>query len=389
MKNFFCLCFCLYFLQQGFAAMPGDSALVKKNSTGKTYTIVLILPFNSDKIDFNNLDDKKNFETADLAIEYYLGTRLALDSLARQGLHTELYVYDSKNDSNEVKRISRLPEVERANLIIGPVFPDELAGIASFSKRKKIYTISPLSPVSLSKYHNPYFIMGAPPIETHGRNLAKFLIKHEKAKRVIIIRSSDPNEYRFVSAFKKAIDSLGNSIKRVDYNPVNSGYEGLKNNFSALDTNYVFIPTADPAFLTMVLAQIKMISANYPLKIFGHPNWDKLATLDISLVQQLNGFISSSYHVEYNYPPTVQMVKDYRSVYSTEPSEYSIKGFDIAYFFGELMLERGANFDNYFSKVKRKFNHTTFNFELNDKNGFQNNYISILKYNDLELKEWK
>ena len=76
------------------------------------------------------------------SLDFYEGMMIALDSLKNQGLCINLFVYDTKGDTNVVKDIINNEKFSKTNLLIGPILPDEFSTASRSLKNKNIKQVS-------------------------------------------------------------------------------------------------------------------------------------------------------------------------------------------------------------------------------------------------------
>src|SRR5438105_2332401 len=65
------------------------------------YTIAMLLPFENNKVYVNDLMEAASYsfpQESQLAVEYYQGATIALDSLSRKGLKATVLVTDAGSD---------------------------------------------------------------------------------------------------------------------------------------------------------------------------------------------------------------------------------------------------------------------------------------------------
>ena len=103
---------------KGDKTASSQKAIGCENSRYRSkYKIALFIPLYLDEIDriyiSQPTDDqiKKAFFKPFSFIEFYEGILIAVDSMKKKGLSLDLYVFDTNNDSNTVKRILAKPEM--------------------------------------------------------------------------------------------------------------------------------------------------------------------------------------------------------------------------------------------------------------------------------------
>src|SRR6185295_12251510 len=87
------------------------------------YTIAFLLPFNTGKVFIRDLQQSDFYfpEETRIAVEFYQGAMLAIDSLKKMGLKATILVYDVGNDSATITAVLARPQLRDADLIIGPL----------------------------------------------------------------------------------------------------------------------------------------------------------------------------------------------------------------------------------------------------------------------------
>jgi ABC-type branched-subunit amino acid transport system substrate-binding protein len=349
--------------------------------------VSLILPFDLDylKDGYSNTALKE----ANIAVEYYQGFKLALDSLTASGYNYRLQVYDSKSQPSQSHALAYNEKIRASDLIVGPVFPHNLKAFTDVltSARKPI--LSPLASASPATFKNQNLITAITPLEYHVWAAAKYITTDISAKKVFVLRSGFSEENEYLTPFKKAIDSLGK--KRIKINQLTVVRGNLKTiipQLSLTEQNIFVIPASNQAFLTVTLRTLDSLSNKFPITVFGHPNWEGYTFLKADLLQRLNTHITSSQNTNYKDPNTITFISAYRWAYRTEPTEYAIKGFDEGLYFGKLL---GENKDGFKNLGQNEYTglHNSFMFIKKPGLGWINTHVNVLKYSNFALKQVK
>jgi len=365
-------------------AIPKTIPLVKPAvaAAPQTEVISLLLPFYLDLLNLDHGAGAAGLERADLAVEYYQGFKLALDSLTGRGLNFKLQVYDTKDEVVQSRVLAVNPKVRTSNVIIGPVYPDGLKSFATgFGELKKMM-VSPLSPAAPAGYKNPNLITVIPPLEYHARRVAAY-ISQLKAKKVFVLRSGFSEETKYTVPFKKAMDNNSkNQVHVITTTILHGNLTSLLPQLSKTEPNVFVIPATDQQFLQVTITSLENLAKQYPVIVFGHPNWEKMTFLRAEQLQKLNTFITSTDHVDYRSARVVKFVKDYRKAYHAEPSEFAFKGYDEGMYFGGMSAGDASNFKlQDFSGL-----HNDFHFVYVNGTGWINTHVNLLKYANFDLK---
>ncbi len=97
-----------------------------KPAAPKVSVISLLLPFGLDHIGPGQSYTDISLKKARIAADYYRGFKQALDSLTFYGYNYKLQLFDSKDDAATAHGLAYNPKVRTSDLIVGPVFPDDL-----------------------------------------------------------------------------------------------------------------------------------------------------------------------------------------------------------------------------------------------------------------------
>lgn len=362
-----------------------EPARVVKPVAPNVPNISLLLPFDLDHLNPSSAYTSETLREAEIALNYYRGFKLALDSLTGKGYNFKLVVYDTKDQNSQAHSLATNPAIKNSDLIVGPVFPDGLKVFTGSYSNGKQPIVSPLSAAAPANYKNPNLVTIMTPLEYHAWGVAKHIAEQIKPQKVFVLKSGYSQENDYIIPFKKAIDSLSKKQIKVVYLTVIHGQMGpLIPQLSPTGKNVFVIPATDQHFLSVTLRGLDSLSSSYPVTVFGHPNWVKFTFLKPELLQRLNTYITSSDHIDYKAQTTLDFMSDYRSAYHTEPNDFAVKGFDEGLYFGELLAT-----DSLKNITQADFTGMHNNFHLIKKPGvgYINTHVFLFKYANFELKK--
>ena len=373
-------------VEKPVVAPPPKVAEVKPASP-KVYAIALILPFGLDHLKPGANYTPESLKEADIATVYYRGFKLALDSLTAKGYNYKLLVFDSKLP---VHSLATNPGLKSSNLIVGPVFPDEIKAFNFSYGAAPQPIVSPLSIAPPSTFKVRNLITLNPPLEYHAWAAAKYIIDKLKSKKVFVLKSGYNDENDYIIPFTKAIDSLGKSrIKVIAITVAHGQLNTLIPQLSKSEKNVFIVPASnlhrtDQHFLNITLRALDTLSSSYPVTVFGHPGWVNLPFLQAKLLQRLDTHITASDHIDYKAANTIAFLRAYRAAYHAEANEYAIKGFDEGLFLGNVLAT-----DSLKNLDTRDFTgiHNSFQFQKKNGLGWVNTHVSLYKYANFELKK--
>lgn len=350
------------------------------------HSIALLLPFELNTIDLRTAGTEEIRKT-DLAVDFYQGFKLALDSLSRNGHNYKLQVLDTQDQEARIVNLATAASVKENEIIVGPIFPDAIGAFSDFFvKSATKLIVSPLAASMPSQFDNPNLVTVNNSVDQHGWKIADYITKNYKPEQVniVLINTKKSDDEKFAAPVRKFIAELSNGKFVVVERPTGIN---LQSYLSTSKNNLVILSSDDRMFIVPIIDRLsKLSNENYRVELFGHPNWVKADFLDGSKMQTLKTKLSSSYYVNYKTDKVRHFVARYRDEYGFEPSEYSFKGFDIGYYFGSMLQKYGKDYAGHLTQESYTGLHNSFRFTKDARSGYRNTELMMLTYRALELQ---
>lgn len=360
---------------------------IDEDSRGRAASVIsLMLPFHLDKVDPASAGSLSDFGESDIALDFYQGFRMALDSLAEAGAKFRLQVYDTKDNEAVVNQLQLKDEVRGSNLIVGPVYPAEAAIISNYAKNNQVYFVSPLAPRVIGK-NNPYQIVATAPLEMHTARGVDFIRERFPGARVLLINSIDEHETPYIKNFLQEASRKGLKVEEVNVGRFGDAIAGMKKYLSD-DRQYVLVvPSANPTFWKVLFSYLDMSASGKRIAILAHPNFVRMeGTSGVNLVK------AEKYQTYFTAAGAIASSKKgngfyeaYKHRYKMEPSEYAAKGFDLGIFLGAALWNSGNNLDEVLTKEHTGYQNN-FNF-IKTPDGYINQGVKVLKVENYQYIE--
>lgn len=343
-----------------------DSSLLypKKDS----YRVAVLLPFNL---------DKSGDALGSVSADFYMGMKLALDSLERQGLKAQVFVHDVKSDTLTLKKILQKPEMSNVDLVIGPLLGDNAEIVGRWCKSNKVRMVCPVSASSGMLKNNPFVYHAVPSDVTLMQGLARFVLDNHSRDQIILIRSTlekDKSNFEaFYSSFM-ALNFQGNRPKLI--------LATLENysTFLKKGVNSVIVfPTIDR---TLALKFDNGFSVDFlkssqgTIHVYGTKEWMSFDGLTLHNTPYVFNYPAPN---DFSYADeTVKTLhKRYRKEYTADMSKYAVQGFDVTYFFlSELFMKKTVR-----SCIMNEFKIV----QTGSGNGYENSKVYIMRQEDGEF----
>lgn len=391
-KQWLILCIGLLFsacspkLQSGANKKPDtsqkDKAAEKPVAKLTEANISLLIPFRLNEISLKTAT-KADVEKSAMAIDFYQGFKLGVDSAAALGMNFKVKVVDTRDNNARIASLISEGGLLGTNLIIGPVFPQGQKYIADYSISRNIPVVSPLAASHPEEFNNPNLISIVNNIDLHAQKLGDYITRSFSTENtvVVFINPKTTSDEIFAAPLRKYFSSNKRSFVVQEYASVFSMEAKMEKNKQYA----VIVTSSDRAFVVPTLDKLVKIKAKgFHVNLFGHPDWIK-QNYSTDRLQALNTTITSSYRVDYQNAGTIAFIKKYRSEFKFEPGEYSFKGFDIGFYFGKLLADHGTNYLKYLTKDRYKGLHNSFTFIHDDKLGYINTSLMLLRYKNFAL----
>ncbi|MFD2870945.1 ABC transporter substrate-binding protein [Mucilaginibacter ximonensis] len=350
-------------------------------------SIALLLPFGLDHLDPGSGYTDVSLKQGLIALDYYQGFQLALDSLTSYGYNYKLRVFDTQASANQSRKMAFNPNIWGSDLIVGPIFPDDMKAFAQPLSGPRKPIVSPLSPAAPATINNPNLVTIIPPLAEHAATAARYICKRLQPAKVFILKSGFTDENDYIIPFKNSLDSVGKGrIKVVQTVVVRGKLGSLIPQLAKGSPNIFVIPSTHQSFITVVMHSLDSLAKSYPVVLFGHPSWEKYSFLHADILQRLRTHITSADKVDYKAAATVNFMTQYRKHYHVEASEYAIKGFDEGMYFGRLLGQDNGDVKA-MTKTDYEGIHNNFHIVKRPGTGYVNTHVNVMDYRYYELRK--
>ncbi|MCW3082910.1 MAG: hypothetical protein JWP12_276 [Bacteroidetes bacterium] len=365
-----------------------------KGEKKPSYNIAFFLPFHVNEANEMDLDklvhgDIQFSNKTEVALQFYEGALLAIDSLKKLHFNAKVYVYDiDDSDSLNMLNILKKPELATMDLMIGPLYGYSFIPFSKYAKEHQIAIVSPFTQVNKILFNNPYVCKVASSTTLQIEQLAHYVVDTFHTQNIILVNSGMAKDAGLYNTFKATANksllekghSAADSVKEV------VGLSGVQSMLSATKTNIVILPSNNQSYVTEFIGKLNNMKEKHDIILCGLQNWTSYDNLDLEYLNNLSLRIPANNFVDYENAQSKQFIKNYRDKYKTEPENYSYQGFDITYYFMAALQNNGSGFLKTLSENKQQCMMTNFSFaQFPPDSGFENRFVYILKYQDYKL----
>ncbi|HLC82300.1 MAG TPA: ABC transporter substrate-binding protein, partial [Bacteroidia bacterium] len=365
-----------------------------KGEKKEEYNIAFFLPFQAEEASAIDLDkiikgDAQFSNKTNVALQFYEGAMMAIDSLKKLNLHAKIFVYDvDDKDSLSIDNILKKPELASMDLMIGPLYGSGFIPVANFAKEHSIAIVSPFTQINKILFANPYVSKVSPSVTMQVEQMAHFVVDSFKTQNIILVNNSNPKELSFFNTFKNTAneDLLKAGMTTADSVRIGFGLGNTQSMLSTTKVNVIVLPSNNQSYVTEFISSMNTLKDKYKIVLFGLQNWMNYDNLDFDYLNNLSLHVPSNTFVDYQNPSTINFVKNYRLKYKTDPEIYVFQGFDISYSFVSLLQKEGTGFLKTLGENKFQGFGSNYSFsQFPADSGFENKFVYILKYKDYQL----
>ena len=278
-------------------------------------------------------------------VEFYQGFLLGLEKLKEQGKgKTNLAVYNTQHDTQAVQRIVNSPAFAKTNLIVGPVYEDELKPVINFAHANAVPVISPLANIVAVK--SPALYQLSPDAECKYDKIANLI----DGSRDIYLIYASAYDKEFEQEIKKQLE--GKSYATYNYTfdqksiltPTNALAQQIESVDELLkkEKPALFIVLAntetdvDRILGTLASSKVAITErsescANYV--VLGTSRWSRFNNIDQTSYFNNNVVMISTYHAKRDSALVLEFDSRYIEAYKMLPSLYAYRGYDTAIIF--------------------------------------------------------
>jgi LysM repeat protein len=350
---------------------------VKKN-------LVLLLPFNMNKIETDSIQTQKDFiinnKFLNLTLDFYSGAIMAIDSAKVLGLpvHVKILDVESSKSSSNVAQLIAKNDFSKVDAVIGPFMYSHLETTAQLLSKYKTPVISPLSKEMGVSLENLYYSVPS------QDNMIKTMFDY--------FEKNNGNVVAIISGKKvSSKESLEKNYPNVKYaNFTDKGYieiESFKSMLVKGQKNFVILDTEKAGLILHATKTLKTLKADYDIQLAVLELYDTLdfEEIPMSSLVDLN-MMFPSYKKEIDTDAGRIFEKKYKKINNVTPNSYAIKGFDVT-FDALLRICQEEGFTKSIETVKTNHVENSFDYILQDGKNV-NNGIFIMYYDtDYSIKQ--
>ncbi len=335
----------------------------------ESYNVAFLLPL--------YLDRSEGYpeQLATFATEFYMGAKLALDTLEFMGLRSNVYVFDVKSDSASVKKILAKDEFLDMDMIIGPFSMEGAAIVSRWCKENEVRMVCPISLPTALIQNNKFVTLSVPSEATQQSELAIFALNNTEAEQFILIKPTGEKDQVAYSSFRNAFITapfIGNRPKLIDATLENYTTflrKGMK--------TVIVFPASDKLQVLKFMNSLNASKADGQfIDVYGSREWMNFDEMKASFRNRFHFHFASPNDLNFTYEKTERFLRKYRMAYNADLSKMAAQGFDVTLHFlsGLFMTPSEEGIMNAFDLIQK-----------GTGNGYENGRVFIIRQEEYKL----
>ncbi len=313
-------------------------------------------------------------------MDFYSGVLLAVYDMYREGISTNLNVYDVAGG------IPADGDLSDSDIIIGPVASGDISSLFEAVPDAKA-VISPLDPRAENIAYTQKAMIHVPtPHAVQYRDLVSWIREDMKpGDRVLFITEKGARQTDATASMTAAIDSSG-----IEYTPLSYSIlegrdvtETLAYLMTETNTNRVYIASESEAFVNDVVRNLNvMIHQKYDVVLYAPSKIRSFETIEVENFHNTKMRVSLGYYIDYNDAKVKEFLLKYRALFNTEPTQFAYQGYDIARHFIDLCSKYGNRWMNRIVDTDASMLQSSFDFTATPDGGYINNGVRRIIYGE-------
>ena len=372
-------------------------------NTKPVVRIAVFAPLYLDSVFINSkLRNEKTIPKSILpSLEFVQGAQIGFDSLQITNNRVDVYIYDSKSYSEPIPWLVRNKLLDSINIIIGSVKDQDYKQLADFALRKNIPFISSTYPNDGGVTANPFVAILNSTLKGHVEGIYSYILENHGTEKIYLCRKKGTQEDKIDNYFKQLNEQEGKPLLNIETLLFDSTISPavFKNKLDTLHPVVIIGGSLEEDFAKELAdAAFSVYKRNYPVTLIGMPNWNGFhAFLKKDTYKDFPIHFTTPYYNSKSDQSFNLLSTEYVKRFKTKPSDMACKGFEIAQYFTNILLQYPLDFMAHLNEKKYRV-FSEYNFrpvyvtsrkKIGIPDYFENKHLYVMKVlNGVVSREW-
>lgn len=295
----------------------------------------VLLPFYLDRADsLVGETPARRLADSNVALGFYMGVRMALDSLAGQGLVAQVRVFDTRRDTLTIDSLMAAHDFSQTDVLIGPMYAEVAERAARNLRGSKAIVVSPLS-LRHDVVSSPNILQVSAPAEDLQRAILRYLQDNLSPDRKVILMASSTGQGTLIARVKSALAQRGITSVEVLDTDLGENAARLSGMIRQGVSPVLIVPSLTGSTVAEVYQAVELSNRLDPVEVYAF----EANTAAGKLMREAQGQAAS--RVRFVYADRMfentgraqynDFVRSFRRHFREFPGTYSLVGFDVTY----------------------------------------------------------
>lgn len=356
-----------------------------------TTNISLLLPLYldlNDSTESRRLSEQPEemYEKSEIALQFYEGFLLALDTLKQLGYNVNLKVTDTENRPWKVRSLVQKGALKDADLIIGPFYSKVFSEVADYAYQNCISLVSPTIKGTDIIKSNSYVFKMIPSDQSMVFGMGRYLSQSDSTNNMILHYGAG-DEQNLLWQFRQGLESGGkNPANFPAYDIYKTGSDSIRNRLSLTGRNNLVILSNNQVKLAGLIRKISKWTEDAYIVGFAPNSWTGFKNLEIDHFDELRVHMPAAFYIDYEKLEVEEFVQKFRAKFNGEPSSFAFRGYDVAMHFIRNLESIKSDGPEFMESVQETGFQSAFGWRRLTDGGFENTQFRMVDYTGLELK---
>ncbi|MCH7409044.1 ABC transporter substrate-binding protein [Belliella sp. DSM 111904] len=360
----------------------GSQTTPTKSNTSKkddVLDVAVVLPFSQ-----SSGAQSARINTSNFIFELYQGISFALDEAKRKGVKVNVKAFDTQRNIARMKNIFADPFFDKADVIIGPLYPDEVDMMSPFAEGKGIPFINPLSNIDDKLENFEYAYLFRPSIGAISNGILDFARKEVSGRRIAVAYTSATRDESLAKRLSDQASSKGFQIvnfEKVDERSIRGFFDkvNLKRGGGAPAADMIVILTDDPNIASPTFQLMESISRDIPVLVMD--SWLYFNFANYEMIQQDNFHFISNNTAKLGSKELEDFRESFFQKYHIYPSLNAHLGYELmSWLSNTLNISSGFDFRKSLDQASGVGGKITYGLDFRESKN--NRYVPVLHLGD-------
>lgn len=268
-------------------------------------------------------------------LEFYEGAQMAIDSLNKEGVPLDVFIYDSKSNSKNIQTVTGAPEFDSIDLIIGQVNANEARLLANVAATKNVPFINATYPNDAGVSNNPNYVVLNSTLSTHFNAMYKYMQKYYAIAPIVYFRKKGGAEDRLKSYFDEISKNTASVPLKIKYVTLEDSFtvDDIKENLDEDRTTVVIAGSLDVNFGERLTADLSSLYQQSRSVVFAMPTWWDVTDFTKPEYKGVEVIYTTPFYLSPTNNLALKVENNFKARFYSRPTDMFFRGYETVFSF--------------------------------------------------------